>query len=104
MKARTCDHCHRELRSDGPYLNYCNADCRRLFHDRLTRTFVPAHARRRVETRQRPQPPGVAAVLADRAGGSRNTRSVSAGWAAIGNEAGTYQPFFDKYDPSRGNL
>lgn len=102
---RTCSHCRRELRSDAAYLNYCNDDCRRLYPDRLTRTFVPAHARRRVEARQQqPRPRGEAALLADRAAGSRNTMSVSAGWVAIGNEAGTYQPFFDKYEPSRGNL
>jgi hypothetical protein len=100
---RTCDHCFRELPSDGPLLNYCSADCRTLYHRRLTQSLP--ERRPRVETRQqRPVSPGVAAVLADRAAGSRNTISTSRAWAELANEAAVYQPFFDKYTPSRGNL
>lgn len=68
---RTCDHCGAELRSDAAYLNYCNDACRQPYHDKLTRTFDPTHARPRAEPGQQPRPPGVAAVLADRAAGNR---------------------------------
>ncbi|MEB4210974.1 hypothetical protein [Mycobacterium sp. 94-17] len=60
----TCSHCHRELRSDAPYLFYCGDVCRRQYHDGLTRSMP---TRRQPAPPQRQPIPGEAALLADRA-------------------------------------
>lgn len=50
MKRRTCDHCRRELRADGPYIAYCSDTCRRQYHQRLTLS-LPDHGAAPKETR-----------------------------------------------------
>lgn len=101
---RVCPQCGDELRTADTAVNYCGDDCKILYHRRITMPFEQRLQAMTTRRHQPQRPRGEAALLADRASGSRNTTSVTAGWSALGNEAGTYSPYYDRYSPERGNL
>lgn len=94
---RKCDRteCRRPLQTDDPAIFFCSDDCRVLHHGNITRGFE-----RPAPPPPRQVPPGVAAVLADRAAGRniRRTLSTNQAWSALADEAGKYSAYHDRID------